>query len=89
MNGQLISITISDKSVILHITGQEDANTHVLTTPPGHIYGQVAVKCHMLSHVVFEMVGFESGLINNYVKMAVCRSIAPILCYIQSEVLAS
>ena len=25
MNGQLISITISDKSVILHITGQEGA----------------------------------------------------------------
>ena len=32
MNGQLISIIISDMSMTLHTTGQEDANKHVLTT---------------------------------------------------------
>ena len=63
MNVQLIFITISDKSVMLHITGQEDENTHVLTTLG--IYGQVPVlKCCLLSHVVFEMAGFERRVIN-------------------------
>ena len=32
MNGDLISITISDKSVKLYTIGEEDANTYMLTT---------------------------------------------------------
>ena len=31
MNGQLISTAISDRSVMLHTTGQEDAISHVFT----------------------------------------------------------
>ena len=37
MNGQLISTTISDKSVMLHTTGQDDANRHVFTSA-GYIW---------------------------------------------------
>ena len=37
MNGQLISTTVSDKSVLLHATGQDGADKHVFTTA-GHIW---------------------------------------------------
>ena len=61
MNGLLISITISDKSLLLHITGWEDANTHILQLLA--IYGKVGVKCGLLSSVVFKIEGFESRFI--------------------------
>ena len=37
MNGQLMSTNISDKSVMLHTTSQEDADNHVFTTA-GHVW---------------------------------------------------
>ena len=42
MNGQLISITISDKSLVLHTTDQNDATSHVLQLLA--VYGQIAQK---------------------------------------------
>ena len=46
MNVQLISLTINDKSLMLHITGRGDANTHGLTTP-GYIWGDI-ICCRLL-----------------------------------------
>ena len=55
------------KSVMLPIAGQEGANIHKCLQHLA-IYGQVAVKCRLLSHVAFEMAGFESRLIL-YIKL--------------------
>ena len=57
MNGQLISITTSDKSVMTSLVKRMQIHMCLQVLA---IYGQVAVKCHLLSHVVFEMAGCES-----------------------------
>ena len=59
MNGQLISI--SDKSLILHITGQEDVNKHGLATT-GRIWS-IAMECRL---VCLKWQVFKSGLINKF-----------------------
>ena len=63
MNGQLIYITISDNSLVLHITGQEEVNKlNILLQPHGHIW----LNSCEVSSVVFEMAGFESRLIDTF-----------------------
>ena len=52
MNGQLISTTIIDKSVMLHMTGQEDATSHVFVTA-GHIW---LSRCEIPSAVLMWQV---------------------------------
>ena len=84
MNGQLISITTSDKSVMVHITGQEDANTHGLTTP-GHIRSS---SCEVLSAVtccVLKWQGLRVGSLINYQKTSSCVEIIAFLTLLSSE----
>ena len=51
MNVQLISITINDKSLILHITGQEGLTKQVPVTS-GHISGQLGRACTVRQWVI-------------------------------------
>ena len=63
---QLISITISDKSVMVRTTGQENANKHCLTTV-GHIWS-IARKCHL---PCLKLQGMRVGYLTNHDKSAV------------------
>ena len=71
MSGELISITTNDKSAMLHTTGQEDENKHVLTTAGIHIM----VNSFEMSSAVFEMAGFEIGLNNIYLTTITIQNI--------------
>ena len=67
MNGQLISTTISDTPVTLHITGQEDENTHVFKTA-GHTWLR---SCEISSTGLIWQVLRVSSFKINYDKSAV------------------
>ena len=69
MNGQLISITIIDKSLILHITGQEGVNKKVHATT-GHIWSIAMERCLLC----LKWQVLREGSLINYDKSAVVLS---------------
>ena len=70
MNGQLISTRSSDKSMMLHTTGHEDANSHVFTTA-GHIWLSICEN----SYAVLKWQVLKVGSLINHDKSAVAISV--------------